>query len=223
MVRPASRNQPPLLAVAWQSKLRATLVILAYYVAGYFTLNRYPFERYFLVRETPLDQLPFVPWTTVIYNSVFILGALAIWLHSSRERLERYVLAVLASYTINYAFFAIAPTCLERPPPPESGSMWLWAARLTQLVDNPATCFPSLHMTNCFVAVLAYKGTGKARWFLLWSLAIGFSTLTTKQHVFWDLPAGFLVAVAGCSLAELLGRIPGFRGLPLGPPSASKS
>ena len=188
---------------AWRAKIACTLGILGYYLVGYFGLNRFPFETYHDVPRVPFfDDLPIIPWTIVVYNSVFILGALGIWLLPDREKIRLYFVSVLLAYTVNYLFFAFVPTHIERAPVPEEGSMWLWAIRLTRSIDGPYTCFPSLHITNCTVAVIGLWGSRYGRWFLAWTVAIALSTLTTDQHLFLDLPAGAAVACAGAALAR---------------------
>ena len=186
-----------------RAKTACTLGILGYYLVGYFGLNRFPFETYHDVPSVPFfDDLPIIPWTIVVYNSVFILGALGIWLLPDRERIRLYFVSVVLAYTVNYLFFAFLPTHIDRAPVPQEGSMWLWAVRLTRSIDGPYTCFPSLHITNCTVAVIGLWGSRYGWWFLAWTVAIALSTLTTDQHLFLDLPAGAAVACVGAVLAR---------------------
>lgn len=217
VVDPPRTPHQPLILREWKTKIKVTLGILAYYVVGYFSFNRLivlPKGAYHDVVQVPfLDSLPIIPWTIVVYNSVFVLGALGIWLLPDKQSLRRYFLSVLISYTLNYLFFAFYPTRIDRAPIPEQGSMWLWACRWTRAVDGPYTCFPSLHITNCVVAVLGVWGTRYGPWFLAWTVAIAASTLTTDQHLFLDLPAGAAMALVGSSLARAIierrrGRLP---------------
>ena len=191
--------------VLWRAKLIASLIILAYYLLGYFSLNRLSLGLWWVIPRTPADQLPVIPWTITVYHSVFVLAPLAIWWQASFRSLRTYTIAVLFSYTLNFALFAAFPSLIYRPWPQEP-SWWDWAIELTRAADRPTTCFPSLHMTNCFVAVFSYRGTrfGKVLW--VWSLLIAASTLTTGQHVFLDLPAGALTALLGTWMAERVGR-----------------
>lgn len=195
----------PLLLRAWRAKALCTAGVLSYYLVGYFTLNRFPFERYHDVPRVPFfDDLPIIPWTILVYNSVFVLGALGIWLLPDVGAVKRYFVAVLFAYTLNYIFFAAWPTRIHRAEIPEGSSIWLWGLRLTRSLDGPYTCFPSLHITNCVVAVIALWRTKYGPWFLLWTIAIALSTLTTDQHLFLDLPAGAAVALAGSYAASRL-------------------
>jgi hypothetical protein len=195
------QNEPvvtPLIARAWRAKLACTLAILGYYAAGYFVLNRIPFEEYHDVPAVPvIDDLPLIPWTILVYNSVFVLGALGIWMLPDARTVQRYFVSVVVAYTINYLFFALIPTRIHRAPLPEDDGFFLWAMARIRDIDKPYTCFPSLHMTNSGLVVIALWRTKLGPWFLLWTLAIAVSTLTTDQHLFLDLPAGILVALVG--------------------------
>jgi hypothetical protein len=201
--REAAPGPSPLLVREWRTKLAATAAILGYYLAGYFALNRMPFGTYHDVPTVPfLDDLPLIPWTVVVYNSVFLLGALGIWLLPDARAVWRHVAATLIAFTINYIAFAVYPTRIDRPPLPESDSLWIWALEGVRLLDAPHTCLPSLHITNCGLAVLALWGTRWGPWSLLWGLAIATSTLTTGQHLFLDLPAGVIPPIIGYAIAR---------------------
>jgi hypothetical protein len=195
---------PPalILARAWRAKVAATAAILGYYLAGYFALNRLPFAVFHDVPAVPvLDDLPLIPWTVVVYNSVFLLGALGIWLLPRERDVGRHVAATIIAFTVNYVAFAVYPTRIDRPPLPEGPSLWVWVLDGVRGLDAPQTCLPSLHITNCGLAVLALWGTRWGPWSLLWSLAIAASTLTTGQHLFLDLPAGAIPPIIGYAAA----------------------
>ena len=195
----------PLLFRAWKAKAVITLLILVYYILGYFSLNRAPFFKYYDVPKVlALDSVPLLPWTILIYNSVFVLSGLGIWLLPDARAARRYFFSVLISYTVNYLFFAFLPTRMERAPIPEVRSLWLWGLRLTREIDAPHTCFPSLHINNCVLATLGLWGTRYQWWFLAWTLAICASTLTTGQHIFLDLPAGAAVALLGKAVSSAI-------------------
>ena len=188
----------------WRTKALATAAIASYWLLGYFVLNRVEVAERWTIPRTVLDDAPLLPWTVVVYHSVFVLSGLGIWLWSDRPSTFFHLRVVIIAYTINFVFFAALPTRIERPELVESESMWLWAVRLTWAIDAPHTCFPSLHITNCVTAICTHWRTRRGVVFLAWTLPIAASTLTTKQHVFWDVPAGALVGIAGFWLASRL-------------------
>jgi len=186
-----------LFQIEWKPKATTTLAILAYWALGYFTLNRLDVEERFAIPRTPLDDAPLLPWTILVYHSLYVICGLGVWMHRSREAVWRHLLAVALAYSINFILFAIFPTEIDRPPLPQSGSIWVWALGLTWTLDAPHTCFPSLHVSNCLVVVCAYWRT---RWrcpFLLWIVLICASTITVRQHLFWDIPSGAAVGIVG--------------------------
>jgi membrane-associated phospholipid phosphatase len=197
-----------LVLVEWKAKAATTAAILAYWTVGYVSLNHLEVDERVAIPLTFLDDAPFLPWTILVYHSIYVLCGLGIWLHPSRWEERRHLLAVAIAYSINFLFFAIFPTVLERPPLPESDSMWLWLVDLTWKLDAPHTCFPSLHVSNGFVVVCAYWGTRCRYPFLIWTLLICASTLTVRQHFFWDLPSGALIGVIGFLGARRIVRRP---------------
>lgn len=94
--------------------------------------------------------------------------------------------------------FLLAPTTLARPEVTGGGG-WNALLRLVYACDTPDALFPSLH---CLISWLCWAGVrarrelpGWYRWFSLgMAVAVCLSTLLTKQHVFWDVPAGILLA-----------------------------
>ncbi len=186
-----------LLLVEWKAKAATTTAVLAYWALGYLTLNRLDVDERVAVPLTFLDNAPLLPWTIVVYHSIYVICGLGIWLHPTRREVWRHLLGVVIAYSFNFALFAIFPTVIDRPPIPESGSMWLWAVELTWKLDAPHTCFPSLHVSNCFVVVCAYWGTRCRYSVLVWTILICASTITVRQHFFWDLPSGALLGIIG--------------------------
>jgi membrane-associated phospholipid phosphatase len=203
---------PSLVERAWRTKLACTVGVLIYYVGGYFALNRRAVDRLYDVPRVPLlDDLPLVPWTVVVYNSVFLQAVLAIWLLADARKVKRHALAMLVAFSLTYLVFALVPTQIARVPLPEGESPWLQALRVVRTVDRPATCFPSLHVVSATLATLAHAGSALGLGFLVWTLAIAVSTLTIGQHVVLDLPSAALVAWLGYRVARRLLDRPGQR------------
>ena len=208
-----------LLLIDWRDKLTIGLINLAVWLAGYFPLNALQSraEHYYDIPLTPLDALPLLPWTILIYGTSVYNNALGLFLLPSKRAAWRYLGALLCAYTINFAFFFLLPTTIislreeVAAVVPEMSSMWRWQFELTHNADGPYNCFPSLHITNCVVVALAHWRGRWRYWMLGWAVLIAFSTLTTKQHFFYDIPGGILVGVIGTLIA---GRI---WGAPLGP------
>ena len=199
-----------LLLIDWRDKLTIGLINLAVWLAGYFPLNALQSraEHYYDIPLTPLDALPLLPWTILIYGTSVYNNALGLFLLPSKRAAWRYLGALLCAYTINFAFFFLLPTTIislreeVAAVVPEMSSMWRWQFELTHNADGPYNCFPSLHITNCVVVALVHWRGPWRYWMLGWVALIAVSTLTTRQHFFYDIPAGIAVAVCGVLIAR---------------------
>jgi membrane-associated phospholipid phosphatase len=70
--------------------------------------------------------------------------------------------------------------------------------------DTPANCFPSLHVALAAVSGVLLWRRGWRLAAVLWPCAIAVSTLTTKQHVAWDIPGGLALAAVAWALVPRL-------------------
>lgn len=193
--------------IDWRSKLAVGSINLVVWFVGYFTLNRHPFETYWTVPETALDALPFVPWTIIPYLSSWLFSAIGIFALPSGQYAWRFLGSVVVAYAISFATFASWPTRLDPSMRAEAdpSAMSPWFAILFEWVhaaDGPFTCFPSLHVTNCVLVLLAHWGTPRAPWMSVWASAIALSTMTTRQHVAVDVLSGIAVGALGVWVAR---------------------
>ena len=199
-----------LLLIDWRGKLTVGLINLAVWIAGYFPLNALQSRagHYYAIPLTPLDALPLLPWTILIYGTSVYNNALGLFLLPSKRAAWRYLGALLCAYIINFACFFLLPTTIiilreeVAAVVPEMSSMWRWPFELTHNADGPYNCFHSLHIPNCVVGALAHWRGRWRYWMLGWAVLIAFSTLTTKQHFFYDIPGGIAVAVCGVLIAR---------------------
>ena len=201
-----------LLLIDWQGKLTVGLINLAVWLVGYFSLNKFiEFEVYHTVPALRIDELLLLPlggWTIFIYNTCYINSSLGIFLLPSKEAAWRFLGAILAAYIINFTLFALWPTTIEAiretVDPGTMTPVVAWQYQLMHSVDNPYTCFPSLHITNCMLVTLAHWRSPRRYWLLPWAVLIAISTITTGQHVFIDILGGILVACVGTLAAAWL-------------------
>jgi hypothetical protein len=206
--RPVKLFQEPLPA-GWKNmkehipfKLLIGTACMTYWAIPYFTLNHHDFPHYHSLPKTWFDQAPVLPWSILVYLSIFFLCSLGLQLHPTRESIIRYWKSVVITYAIAFAIFALFPTKMARAVTPEMSPFLERAFAFTRTVDEPTNCFPSLHLGNCFLVVFAYRQYRIGGYFLIWSILIGASVLTTAQHMFWDIPGGIAIATIGTFLAE---------------------
>lgn len=145
------------------------------------------------------EALPLIPWTIWIYMVYYPLFLVWSVLQIKDEELMNITLYSFALLTIlSCAIFLILPISYPRgyyPLGPEQ-NLTNFIFAMTRAVDTPSNCLPSLHVGLCFLFtwVLFYQ---KKLFFgiaLFSSILISISTLTTKQHYFYDLVAGFICA-----------------------------
>jgi membrane-associated phospholipid phosphatase len=72
------------------------------------------------------------------------------------------------------------------------------------IADTPNNCFPSMHVALTSVSTWSLRGYAPRyfKLFMLWTLAIILSTLTTKQHYFVDILGGLGVLVVVVALEK---------------------
>jgi len=159
----------------------------------------------------PLDEkIPFVPATVLIYWGCYLFWAVnyICGMMYDKGHGYRFILAHVLADMICFFFFIFLPTSMERPEP-TGDSLMMALVRLTYLCDEPNNLFPSIH---CFASWLCWIGVRKnahvPRGYryasLAMALAVCVSTVTMKQHVLADVPAGILVAELSYVLAGWL-------------------
>lgn len=151
--------------------------------------------------ETQLDLvIPFIPWTVSIY-----LGCYLLWAGS-------YLFLALQNKTIAYRFFSadflarficllcflLLPTTNTRPDF-IANSFWEQVMFLLYQIDAADNLFPSIHCLTswfCYIGLSACDTVPSwCRRIVFWAaIAVFISTLTTKQHILFDVAGGFLLA-----------------------------
>lgn len=186
-------------------RLRRTLICLsftlicnwfAYFGTRFFTGGQFHYDLTGLVEE----KIPFLPWTILIYwGCYFYWGAnyLLGGLQEERE-VHRFYSADFLAKCVCLAVFLIFPTTNVRPDVEGTG-IFAEGMRLLYRVDAADNLFPSIHCLTSWLCLIAVRRSEKIpmgyRIFsLICTAAICLSTLTTKQHVIWDVVGGIALA-----------------------------
>lgn len=149
----------------------------------------------------PIDScIPFLPWTVLFY-----WGCSWIWVVNyycsavfSKDGGKRFITAHIMGEAVCLLIFVIFPTAMTRPE--ITGSTFFdFGVRVTYFLDEPDNLFPSLHCFISWMCWISVRGNKKIpKWYRILSLIVALliclSTLTVKQHVFVDVPAGILLA-----------------------------
>ena len=184
------------------------LMILGLFAIAYWILyvipNFFPSQAAVELPLLWIDQwVPFLPWTFLIYTSDYFVFAIAILVLSHREEFHSFARLMFGILLICGAFFYGYPTIYPRPAYPEH-SVW-FVNSVMQFVasaDTPRNCFPSMHVALTAGASWALRVKGRSTFllFIIWSLAVFASTLSTKQHYFLDIVGGLLVTATVVAL-----------------------
>ena len=163
------------------------------YIAPYAIVDHLPIHRHvapFILGES---HIPFLPWTFIIYFSIYFQYLLVIWGASSRQ-LRRVFAPFVGIVIISLAAFIIWPIEFPRYLYPSTNSLM----NFFRLIDGAGNCFPSLHVSVTIFLAACYSeiSTSHFKKFLmwLWAFAIIVSVLTTKQHYLIDAFGGIGLA-----------------------------
>lgn len=151
------------------------------------------------------QYIPFLPWTILPYWSIDLLYGVSLFLPMTKFAQRQHALRLLVATPIAAAFFYFYPLTFTAARPESEG---VWKALFDALMgfDKPFNQSPSLHIILLVVLWQIYLPQfgriGKLLW-NVWCFLIGISVLTTFQHHFIDIPAGFLVGVLICFIFPL--------------------
>lgn len=140
------------------------------------------------------DAIPFLPWWSVVYQSVFLLHAAALWMGEDMAAIRRYGQSILWSFLAGALIFWVWPTMAPRPSSSHFVHQWL-----VTFFDGPRNALPSLHAAMSTVGVLHFWrkcGTAGRGGLLVWWLALMSATLFIHQHRVVDLLSGTAMGMA---------------------------
>lgn len=141
------------------------------------------------------EWIPFSPSAIWLYLSFFIIVPLS-YLSCPIARLAGLRRATQLTALIAGAVYLIFPTTMVYPQAVGDD----FSTRLLQLlqrIDSPQNCLPSLHIALTVLAVWAMSDNQqkvKTGVYLLWGMAIAFSILQLRRHLFIDLVTGAMLA-----------------------------
>ena len=179
------------------NKYRWGLAVFLFCVALYAVTNAMHWRPLYELFPGAVDErMPLIPATVWVYSSYIFISFTAYVVESNNDLLSRFLCAQLTANVVSAAIFVAWPTTFLRPDLPSSASISNAMLNFVWLVDDPVNCFPSLHVSSSMLAALMMWRCGGATrvLFAVWALAIALSTMTTKQHHFFDVVGGALLA-----------------------------
>lgn len=156
------------------------------------------------------DRIPVRPWWVTVYVLSFLFWAVN-YILASRDRtglVYRLAAADLFSKAVSLLIFIFLPMTMTQPQV-QTRDFGSWLLNLIYKLDEPTNLFPSLHCTMAWLSLRPLFGCKSVpKWYKAFStvffVLILFSTLFTKQHVFVDVIAGWVLGVIAYELAPHL-------------------
>ncbi len=171
---------------------------IAYYGSRLVTTNRVHYN----LSNRFDEQIPFVPWTIVIYLGCYLfwIANYIIGCRQEREKAFRFMSADVLAKLVCLICFIVFPTTNTRPVI-EGNSIWEEGMRLLYHMDAADNLFPSIHcLTSSFCFIAVRENERVPKWYkgasFLMAVSVYISTLTTKQHVLIDVAAGIVLSEA---------------------------
>ncbi len=143
------------------------------------------------------SRLPVLPWTDILYGSVYVMVLLAPLIVRTRHDLRLFSSRALLSMLIIFPLYLAVP--LMAPPRSFTaiGRLGEWL-NLDRAHDSPAAAFPSFHVVWAFIAAEALaRGPWQKRLWRAWAVLVSASCVTTGMHALVDVVAGLLVSLGG--------------------------
>lgn len=147
--------------------------------------------------------VPFVASSIWVYLSQFLLLPWAVASARDDATRSRAFYAMLLATLMSLPVFVLFPTSVPPPSTPADGLLgFAWQA--LRLADTPYNAFPSLHVALAALAGITLWQRRRRLIAVAWPGCIMLSTLTTRQHVSWDIAGGLLVAALAWILTPRL-------------------
>ncbi len=144
-------------------------------------------------------RIPFVPWMTVFYMSIYGLFFLAPFILRTRREFVAIVATMAVAVAVSGIAFLLFPAELAfAPVRPEQLGIWAGIYHVADELNLTYNLLPSLHVAFAVICVACFSprapGPVKAALWL-WASLIAASTVLIHQHHILDVVTGWLLAV----------------------------
>ena len=179
-----------------RQKLLVTLALALWVGAPYFALERFPLLPARAMPVTALDRaIPFDDRAVFVYLSLYLLLPIVLAMVARAEQLRRATIGIAVIAAVSHLVFLFHPTYVPSERPGAAITNFVYG--LMTGIDRPLNACPSLHASLAVFAALWGQRLSGSCWpsvlIWLWTAAIFYSTLATRQHVALDLAAGALL------------------------------
>lgn len=150
------------------------------------------------------DAIPFLPWTSLIYFTLYPQVFVAFALAGNRLILNKLFLVYMIAMGLLAFGYWLFPTVHEYRPNLDGLSLYGFERVVQWLrsLDVSGNQFPSGHAIYSMIGPVFYLAMGHSKsgfFLLLWSILLALSAITTKQHnamdVFFSWPLAILLGL----------------------------
>ncbi|WP_051303321.1 phosphatase PAP2 family protein [Comamonas composti] len=185
------------MPVSWKRRLGAMLQGWGL-VGVVYSLGRAAWRESFVLDEGLIDRwIGFEPAAIWLYLSFFAFVPVA-YFCAPLQRIGRLKRSMQLSALLCAPVFLLWPTTLVYPAIPEGG-LSAQALQMLAAVDSRENCLPSLHgalTVICALVLWDRHRPWKSAALALWGLAILWSVVAARRHLFIDLGAGVAIGLA---------------------------
>lgn len=179
------------------SKYALGLAFFAVFGIIYRTINNSHIGSSGAILESAIDRaIPFKLGWIWFYYSYFFIFIFPIALVENWRELFKGLLSFFIAAVLTMIIHLFWITEMIRPEI-VGDSLSANMLRFIHSLDAPYSCFPSQHVAYSFIsAFISFrKNRGVGIFVFILACLISISTLFIKQHWFWDIPSGILVAL----------------------------
>lgn len=193
------------LFITKNNRVSMALLCAVAFFFGYTIPNHFHLfpPQYLPLTETD-RAIPFLPWSVLVYTSEYLFFAFGYIAFKDDYNRNRYIWSYFGVLLVGALVFIFFPTTYPRgdfPLPNGMNSFTMLVFSALREIDDPSNCFPSMHVTCCYLTAFAFLPKTESRvtfwFFLIWATLISASTLPTKQHYIADVLGGLVLSGAG--------------------------
>lgn len=184
----------------WRVKLMWGVALTVWISLPYHLLQHYPLLPAWTMTPTVFDDaIPFAQWMAWPYLSLFVMLPIAPFFIQEPRDVRRFAIDFALIGLVSHVAFLVLPTQIERPSVDASDPLYQFVLS----TDGPRNACPSLHASMTVYSALwcgfliRHHRYAWLTWIgvTLWTLAIFYATIATRQHVLVDLLAGAVLAL----------------------------
>lgn len=194
------RRHAEVVPPEWRRWLVGALAMLGVWAGSYFAVGHLTTAERVVFLSSALDtSVPFDSRFVFLYVLLYPIFLLPFFVVRDQAAFRRLVAAYLIMIGVCSAVFLAYPVAFDRPPlPARPWPLSVWTLSLIHGSDPAWNCLPSEHCAAALIATFfCWEADRKVGLFaLIATLAIGVSTLLTKQHYLVDVITGYALAAA---------------------------